>query len=198
MPKTFSEHERTYIKNRLIEEAEICLGIYGVKKTTIDELVKRVNIPKGTFYLFYASKEILFFDVINKYHQQVNNEINDQLNKMSEPLSIETLTTLIFKMYQSVYSSFIYQLIKANELELIIRKLPLKLKIDHIDNDDFNVEILLKQIPGTDQTKISIYSTSLRAVFLAMLHKQEIGDDRFDDVIRLMIRGIVMQIFKGE
>ena len=27
----------------------------GVKKTTVDELVKRVGIPKGTFYLFYPS-----------------------------------------------------------------------------------------------------------------------------------------------
>ncbi len=31
----------------------------GVKKTTVDELVKRVGIPKGTFYLFYPSKDCL-------------------------------------------------------------------------------------------------------------------------------------------
>jgi len=198
MPKTFSEHERAYIKKRLIEEAEVCLGIYGVKKTTVDELVKRVNIPKGTFYLFYESKELLFFDVINKYHHQKNAEISKRLDDMKEPLSPESLTELIFQMYQSVFSSFIYQLIKANELELIIRKLPQKVTLDHINNDDFNVEILLKQIPGADPTKISTYSAALRAVFLAMLNKQEIGEDHFNDVIRLMIRGIVIQIFRGE
>jgi len=198
MPKTFSEHERAYIKKRLIEEAEVCLGIYGVKKTTVDELVKRVNIPKGTFYLFYESKELLFFDVINKYHHQINVEISKRLDDMKEPLSPESLTELIFQMYQSVFSSFIYQLIKANELELIIRKLPQKVTLDHINNDDFNVEILLKQIPGADPTKISTYSAALRTVFLAMLNKQEIGEDHFNDVIRLMIRGIVIQIFRGE
>ena len=37
--------------------------IKGVKKTTVDELVKRTGIPKGTFYLFYPSKEMLLFDV---------------------------------------------------------------------------------------------------------------------------------------
>nr|WP_277934491.1 TetR family transcriptional regulator [Parablautia intestinalis] len=26
--------------------------------TTVDEVVKRVNIPKGIFYLFYKSKEL--------------------------------------------------------------------------------------------------------------------------------------------
>lgn len=35
----------------------------GVKKTTVDELVKREGIPKGTFYLFYPSKEMLLYDV---------------------------------------------------------------------------------------------------------------------------------------
>ena len=61
MPKTFSDAERVHIKKRLMEEAEACLTQYGIRKTSVDELVKRVNIPKGTFYLFYPSKEMLFF-----------------------------------------------------------------------------------------------------------------------------------------
>ena len=59
MPKTFTDSEREYIKERLIEEAKKSLSQHGIRKTTVDELVKRVNIPKGTFYLFYESKERL-------------------------------------------------------------------------------------------------------------------------------------------
>ncbi|MFH1513530.1 MAG: helix-turn-helix domain-containing protein, partial [Bacillota bacterium] len=59
MPKSFSDAERAYIKERLLREAEACLAAYGVRKTTVDELVRRAGIPKGTFYLFYASKEAL-------------------------------------------------------------------------------------------------------------------------------------------
>lgn len=44
---------------------------FGVKKTTVDELVKRVSIPKGTFYLFYPSKEQLFFDVFLDKHNAI-------------------------------------------------------------------------------------------------------------------------------
>lgn len=40
MPKAFSNNEREYIKNRLMEEARNCLKLYGMKKTTVDELVK--------------------------------------------------------------------------------------------------------------------------------------------------------------
>ena len=63
MPKCYSDQEREYIKKRLKEEAVACMGQFGIRRTTVDELVKRVNIPKGTFYLFYPSKEMLLFDV---------------------------------------------------------------------------------------------------------------------------------------
>ncbi len=55
MPRTYSESEREFIRKKLTEEAVYCLERYGVRKTTVDELVKRAGIPKGTFYLFYRS-----------------------------------------------------------------------------------------------------------------------------------------------
>ena len=60
MPKTFTDKEREYIKKRLMEEAQDCLRLYGIRKTTVDELVKRASIPKGTFYLFSTRKSYCF------------------------------------------------------------------------------------------------------------------------------------------
>ena len=56
MPKIYSETERTDIKDNLKREANILMIERGIKKTTVDELVKRAGIPKGTFYLFYPLK----------------------------------------------------------------------------------------------------------------------------------------------
>ena len=63
-PKSFSGQERTLIDQRLRAAAAECLERYGVRKTTVDELVRRAGIPKGTFYLFYPSKEALFFSLL--------------------------------------------------------------------------------------------------------------------------------------
>ena len=71
MPKIYSEEEKKQIIQRLKEEANILMQEKGVKKTTVDELVKRVGIPKGTFYLFYPSKEMLLFDVAQSEYQTV-------------------------------------------------------------------------------------------------------------------------------
>ena len=75
MPKSYSEQEREYIRKRLKEEAAKCLARYGVRRTTVDEIVKRVNIPKGTFYLFYKSKELLLFEVIQEQQETVNRKL---------------------------------------------------------------------------------------------------------------------------
>ena len=45
MPKSYSEQEREYIRERLKEEAAQCLAKYGVRRTTVDEIVRRVKIP---------------------------------------------------------------------------------------------------------------------------------------------------------
>lgn len=70
MPKCYTNQEKDEIKRRLMEEAGYCMAQYGIKKTTVDELVKRVGIPKGTFYLFYESKERLLWEVILVAHEQ--------------------------------------------------------------------------------------------------------------------------------
>ena len=70
MPKVYSEEEKQDIIRRLKEEANNLMLERGVKKTTVDELVKRVGIPKGTFYLFYQSKEMLLFDCSQDFHHE--------------------------------------------------------------------------------------------------------------------------------
>ena len=51
--------------------------------------------------------------------------------------------------------------------------------------------------PGINSGNVKMYSAAMRAIFLSMLHKHEIGDELFEDVLRLMIRGVAMQMFEG-
>ena len=82
MPKSYSEQEREYIRERLKEEAAQCLAKYGVRRTTVDEIVRRVKIPKGTFYLFYKSKELLLFEVIQEQQENINRQLYQAVSEM--------------------------------------------------------------------------------------------------------------------
>ena len=124
MPKTYSEHERSYLRERLMDEAEDCLARYGVRKTTVDELVRRVNIPKGTFYLFYASKELLFFDVMRRIHDRIHDELMLRIEKLEQPADESAVTQLIYDLYTSLSGTFLFRFAAEGEFELFMRKLP--------------------------------------------------------------------------
>lgn len=198
MPKTFTKNEREFIKQRLMEEAKNCLVQYGVRKTTVDELVKRVNIPKGTFYLFYDSKELLFYDVFSYFHDELHEKMLSEIASLKQDIDPHKLTELTFNLYKLAADSFLLKFMTEGELEIMLRKLPPEIAAKHAEKDDFSIERLLSLVPNLKTDQNRVFSAALRGVFLSMLHKHEIGEEVFDDALKIMIHGIVIQMFGGD
>lgn len=196
MPKSYSSQEKEYIVKRLKEEAYQCLNLYGVKKTTVDELVRRVNIPKGTFYLFYDSKEILLFDVVNDLHDEIQEHFIREANLIKGRITAENLTNLLFEVYKMVDDTFLLKVMTNGELELIIRKLPNEIVEKHFRDDYAMMEKFMELIPHVKEKNVQYFSGALRGVFLTMLHKREIGEEVFDGSLKLMINGLVIQLME--
>ena len=139
MPKSYSEQERAYIRERLKEEAADCLATYGVRRTTVDEIVRRVNIPKGTFYLFYQSKELLLFEVIQEQQQSINRRLFQVISGLSgTKVSAEELTDAIYAFYKMAEEMPILKLIGTGEVELLARRLPREVVQAHLQDDTGN------------------------------------------------------------
>jgi AcrR family transcriptional regulator len=198
MPKTFSDSDRAYIKERLMEEAKKCLTLYGIRKTTVDELVKRANIPKGTFYLFYESKERLLFDVILQFNDEIQQKMIAEVSTLKDDMDHERLTDIVFGLYKTLEDSFMPKLIADDELAFYMRKLPSELSQLHTEKDDLRFEELVALVPNIKVKNIKVFSAALRGIFLSLLHKQELGKEVFDEALRTMIRGVVIQLFEGD
>lgn len=181
-----------------MDEAKVCLAKFGVRKTTVDELVKRVNIPKGTFYLFYESKELLFFDVFCAFHDEIQSDLINQIDVMNKEVTTDKVTALIFGLYKKVEASFLFLFMTNGDMELLMRKLPSEVVEDHVNKDDLSIERFLTMLPNTKTENIKTFSAAFRAIFLSMLHKREIGEDAFDDALKILIHGIVIQMFEGD
>lgn len=195
MPKSFSEQEREYIRQRLKEEAAKCLAQYGVRRTTVDEIVKRVNIPKGTFYLFYKSKELLLFEVIQEQQKNISLELYQVFCNMSNAeLSAEKLTDMILGFYKKTEKMLVLKLLDAGEVELIVRKLPREIVDEHLQNDTDMIEKMLALFHVKKGVDINVISAAFHAIYYATLHKAEIGEEQYDEALRVLIYGIVTQI----
>ena len=196
MPRPYSDQERAYIRKRLHEEAVLCIKQYGMRKTSVDELVQRVNIPKGTFYLFYPSKEMLFFEVIMDLHDTVQAEVLKAAGALKGDMTPDALTDLLFRFCKMADDSVLVPMIVSGDLELLMRRLPDEVVAAHQAQDDFSVQQLAAMLPEAEGKNLELFSAALRAVFLLLLHKREIGAPMFDDVLKMLLRGVSIQLFE--
>jgi AcrR family transcriptional regulator len=195
MPKCYSDREKDYIKKRLKEEAAKCLSQYGIKKTTVDEIVKRVKIPKGSFYLFYQSKELLLFEVILEQHDFIEKKLMEEISSIgAENFTAESLTEVIMNFYRMAEEMPILKLLSSDEVELLARKLPQEILEEHLSYDHSNVDKLFEAFPQKKKIDTKVISAAFRAIYFSTLHKEEIGEESFDDALRLMVSGIVNQL----
>ncbi|WP_300567308.1 TetR/AcrR family transcriptional regulator [uncultured Acetatifactor sp.] len=194
MPKSYSEQERAYIRKRLKEEAADCLATYGVRRTTVDEIVRRVNIPKGTFYLFYQSKELLLFEVIQEQQQSINRRLFQVISGLSgTKVSAEELTDAIYAFYKMAEEMPILKLIGTGEVELLARRLPREVVQAHLQDDTDTIGEMLAMLPVKKDVDINVVSAAFHAVYYVTLHKAEIGE-AYDQALRTLIYGIVAQL----
>lgn len=201
MPKCFSDEERDRIKKQLCVCAEECMTTYGIAHTTVDDLVKRAHIAKGTFYLFYPSKELLFLDVIINIHNRIQQSFFASLECLSGEITADILTDCIVDTCREVDKTGLMQIMASGELEILMRKLPDEFVAEHLKEDDDVasqlIRMLKKEIHGNRkpfaENDVQLYSSAFRAVFLLMLHKREIGRD-FEETLRLIIHGLATQL----
>ena len=60
------------------------------------------------------------------------------------------------------------------------------------------MEELVALVPNIKTDAIRVFSAAMRGIFISLLHKQEIGEEVFDEALRVMLRGVVLQMFEGD
>ena len=196
MPKSYSEQEKEYIRKRLKEEAAKCLAQFGIRKTTVDEIVKHVKIPKGTFYLFYASKELLLFDVILDEHNVIEQKMMTAFSDIDfADISIDKLTDIFFIFFKLAEENPVLKILNSDEIELLSRKLPNEVLANHLEHESSMIGEIFSLLPIKSEVDVNSVSAAFRAIYFSTLHKEEIGEQYYDLSLKLLIRGLLTQTF---
>jgi len=197
MATAFTAEEKEVIRKKLHKVAKECLQRYGVKKTTVNQMAAMVDISKGSFYNFYSSKEMLFFTVLEEYQIDVMNRLTEQLG-METKIDTNRLVQLLYDFYQDFRYSFMYTIFKNHEMELLLRKLPKEVIINHHLIDDRMVKKIVSRINIKENVSVEIVSALFRTIAMTILHIEEIGEEQFDTTLKLVIQGVVEQITKED
>lgn len=192
MPKIYSQIEKDNIRSTLRREAAKCLGIYGVKGTTVDELVRRAGIPKGTFYLFYENKESLFLDIIDNFSKEAEELYLEMLQELDENHIVTSLTNVFMAIIMKFYSDGIYRFLNEGELELVLRKTEKEKSKDYfaIRMDIFRN--LFYYFSIDDKEDIAAFTDAFKSIVFILLHAESIPE--IEKALRFIIRGLVLQM----
>ena len=192
MPKKYTETEKENIRNALRKEGGECLRLYGVKRTTVDELVRRTGIPKGTFYLFYEHKEALFLDMLETFVADLENLYLTKLQELDENHIVTSLTDIFFTILWKFYEAGLHHFLDGPELELVLRK---------YGDDEWKrlkesfhpvLRNLFSYFSIEDAEDIDSFSRGYEALLYLLLHIDRIEDK--ERTLRFLIRGLVLQM----
>jgi AcrR family transcriptional regulator len=185
VPKGFSERERTIIRAKLRGRGSELFGTYGVRKTNIDELARAVGISKGAFYLFYESKEELFFELLEQFEAEYQQALLKRILDGQAPPR-ERMKALLIKALSVRQDNALFARLSQEDYEHLFRKLPEERFQAHLRGDvEFAVEFVAawRQVGVVITCEPQMVSSLIRALFLMSMHEEDIGADMYAKVI---------------
>lgn len=199
MPKTFTVKEKEFIRNTLIKRGRELFSIYGLRKTSISQLTTAAGIAQGTFYTFFGSKEELYFDILEIEEAKIEKQfVNDILN--SSHSAKEAIRKIIKSTYELLENNpFLVRIYDSKDYELMVRKLPPEKLETHRINDTIRFLDIVKGVQQKDElitARPEVIAGLLRGIIFSFLHKDEIGQEIYPEVVDLMANVIADGLVK--
>lgn len=191
MPPAFTDKEKKRLRERLLKLGRRLFAQYGLKKTSLEDLTQPLGIAKSTFYLFFESKEALYFELLLQMRREVEERIQAaSFASTDDPR--EGLRRFMRAVVDELETNPLTRRLVAQpeELELLARNAPPELLATN--TQDSTSYILPAILAGQAQGRIiagqpDVIAGVIRSVALLTLHKDIIGEDIYPQVVNLMI-----------
>ena len=197
MARAFTETEKERIRAALIRAMSESIAEKGLKKTSIDYVVKAARISKGAFYLFYESKEMLVFDAIRSVQEVARMRLLKIL-ATSGKNPTDVMAGFVAGLFD-VFEEFpiMKEISKADTMTDLLRSLPEKAIRKEFESDEHFFESFHKKLlqGRTIQDVDEKVVAGLPRMVLALItNKQMIGVDRFNKLKALLIAAISKEL----
>ena len=190
MPKIFNEQEREVIRCKLLDAGIEILAKKRYRDIAIDEITAEVGIAKGTFYNFFPSKEVFFYEIM----QLIKERNRDSLKNLicgEQPTKEDVINCLYYRYTQL---KTVYDYFTPEEMKLIVRKLP------NGDSQNDSVEFAefickhLTEIGADKQAAVIVDMCNMLA--LAASNRSLFEPDGYEQAIRIFCNAMAEYIFR--
>lgn len=192
MPR-FSEQGKERIKQCLLEEGERLFVTYGLKKVTIDDIVKAVGIAKASFYKFYEGKEYLFLDIAEKKQKEIFTILEGILEESKKQTDKVRVKKVFWIMSELVSQYPILMGIDQDTVEMIARKVSKK-RLEEFTMRGFDAVKVMRDKGIVFRYETQVVSQLFQGLYQSWIGLQGQSEEMQKQVIQIMLDGIIDQI----
>lgn len=197
MPRKFDDNEKNRIHNKLLDAGYELFSQYGFKKTSVSDIAKASGIASGTFYSFYASKEELFFALMEQEEQRIQHSLLQQLH--GAPMNKVAFIRFLKQSLQLIIDNpILKEVLLPEQLESIIRKVPTSQWEGNYAGDveklgPLIVEWQTRNVVRADLEPALIVNL-IRSLVLLSLQKKAIGEELFSDTFEHLATSVAQYL----
>lgn len=192
MGKPFTDSEKEYYKNRIVEEGKRKFSGEPFKDVKIIDIAVAAGVGKGTFYTFFSSKEELFFHLIGDVEKELHGKI---LEKLSSSKNIkESLRDVMTEIVHMVrHDEMMKAMLDDRLLASMIEKLE-KETVEQMYQRDGDLISSIVDLGLELKVEKDIAVDLLRGVFFTMQFERELSSN-LDSFYKQYVDMIINHVF---
>ena len=189
--RSFSDDERSRIRQQLRETGRDLFARYGLRKTTISELTDPAGIATSTFYQFYDSKEELYLELLEAEGEEIAERLlAASFERYDDPeRAIEAF--LLGVMEEIETNPLVHQVVVSDELDNIRAEFSEEeLEVER----ERDVALYLPYVEAWyDEGRVAgpsaeVVAHAIRAVTFVTLHEEDVP--MYDQVKRTLVAAV--------
>lgn len=178
MALPFTDEQRDAIRLRLFESAQKHLRAAGARKTSLDMLTADAGISKSSFYKFYETKELLFFEVAGRWEHEILSCAAKSLSSSAGLSNKSRAAAFVFAVFETIHRLGLVRFMRE-DLPYMNSLLPQSEARVHCLNSSQMIFDSLREaqirFAAPDETVLSV----IQLLYLSILSSGDIGENFF-------------------
>ena len=196
MPK-FTESEKEKIRSEMMHFAYQSFISKGLKDTSIEEITSSVGIAKSSFYVFFESKEQLYFDLLALEGEGIEKKVWPEVERAKDTHS--ALKTYLYSMSSELESNILTQrlIINIEEYNMVSRKIDKNYTGSKMLGSVAPLMEFIKKQQELNQVideDITVIAGVIRAALHIIVHKKDVGEEIYPRVQEILFNAVAREL----
>lgn len=194
-PRALTDLEKQKQREKLIQCGKELLLAQGIRKTSIDDVVRAADMAKGTFYQHFLNKEDFIIYLIWEVHRTLFEEVRQLIGNSTTEELPEKIRSLIISLFHSPEQLFFLK--NHEDLHAVISIFPQGEMKSLKDMESASFEEMLKMARiDTEIVKPGVVHNYVHAIYF-MMGTDLMMEEEIPDTFELMLEGLITYIFQG-